>query len=169
MMVFFVIALLFGGIVGVIAEQKNRPFFPWAVYGACLFQIAIIHIAVIGDKEYDDRQLAGMGYKKCPACAEWVKNEAVLCKHCKTSLSDTASLVQEVTNGQPCRWCQTQYDMEKGNKCPACGGLQKHFLKENPLLLILIFCLISALIIVLSSVENQPNPPLSSTEETTSF
>ncbi|MFQ5589491.1 MAG: hypothetical protein ACE5F7_11710 [Nitrospiria bacterium] len=167
-----VIGMLLGAIVGVIAEQKNRPFFPWALYGFFFFFFAIIHIAIIGDKAYEDRQLAGMGYKKCSACAEMVAREAALCKHCGSALSENGESAQPgAASGRACRWCNHPYDVDKGNQCPACGGLQKHFLKDNPVLLVLIFCLVAAFLILLSQVENQSlaPPPASTTDENSGF
>lgn len=168
-----VIGMLLGGVVGLIAEQKNRSFFPWAIYGFFLFFFAIIHIAVIGDKAYEDRQLAGMGYKKCPACAEMVKNEAVICKHCRTVLESNASVKEPVRplgdSQNACRWCKIQpIDLDM-NKCPSCGGLQKHLLKDNPVLLVLIFCLAAAFLIAVTQLEQESFQPRPSSEETATF
>ncbi len=165
-----VIGILLGAVVGVIAEQKNRSFFPWAIYGFFFFFFAIIHIAVIGDKAYENQQLAGMGYKKCPACAEMIKSDAVVCKHCQVAISENGSFQKNPSKpGSSCRWCQHAYDLEEGNKCPSCGGLQRHFLKDNPVLLVLLFCLFAAVLMLLSQVENQSITPLPETEETAFF
>ncbi|MEC4678412.1 MAG: zinc ribbon domain-containing protein [Nitrospirota bacterium] len=154
-----VIGMLLGAAVGVIAEQKNRPFFPWALYGFFLFFFAIIHIAVIGDKAYEDDQLKGMAYKKCPACAEMVKNEAVFCKHCKTSLSPEISRAAPDVLPRPCRWCKQDLVDPEVNKCPSCGGLQRHFLKDNPMLMILLFCLMLAFFVMLNQAEVEVEAP----------
>ncbi len=173
-----IIGILLGGIVGVLAEQKNRQFFPWALYGFFFFFFAIIHIAVIGDKEYEDRQLEGMGYKKCPACAGMIHAEAIACKHCggtagsasPTEASHASEEVRTVSGDKgTCRWCKQTYVMTAGNKCPSCGGLQKHFLKDNPILLVLIFCLMLAFLVVLTQGSNEPLQPLSSPEELSTF
>ncbi len=165
-----IIGMLLGGVVGVIAEQKNRAFFPWAIYGFFFFFLAIIHIAVIGDKAYEDRQLEGMGYKKCPACAEMVKSEAVFCKHCRTSLSPNASSSESDAPKYPCRWCKQDLIKPEVNTCPACGGVQKHFLKDNPTLVLLLMGLIVAFFIMISQVEMEgPRPPVSSSDDLSSF
>ncbi len=165
-----VIGVLLGAIVGVIAEQKNRSFFPWAIYGFFFFFFAIIHIAILGDKAYENRQLEGLGYKKCPACAEMIQSDALFCKHCNVTISEDGAFQKNPPKpGQPCRWCQHEYDMEKGNICPACGGLQKHYLKDNPVLLVLLFCLIAAFLMLFSQVENQGPLPIPPTEDTASF
>ncbi len=146
-----IIGIILGAIVGVIAEQKNRSFFPWALYGFFFFFVAIIHIAVIGDKKYEDQDLKEMGYIKCPACAEMVRREASLCRHCKTTLQ-AGSPQPEAEPKTPgtvrsCRWCHQEYSGAHTNKCPYCGGLQIHFLRENRVLIALIICLLAAILV----------------------
>lgn len=146
-----IIGIILGAIVGVIAEQKNRSFFPWALYGFFFFFLAIIHIAAIGDKKYEDQGLEEMGYMKCPACAEMVKREASLCRYCKTSIqkgsSETEADAKTSGTVRSCRWCHQEYSGEHANKCPYCGGLQIHFLRENRILIALIFCLLAAILV----------------------
>lgn len=158
-----IIGIILGGIVGVIAEQKNRPFFPWAVYGFFFFFFAIIHIAIIGDKAYEDWQLNGMGYVKCSACAEMIRRDALICRHCKTTIgekptgteSSDASSTLEMGH---CRWCKAEIGGNYANRCPSCGGLQKHFLRDNPILMVLLFFLVAVFFIVLTQVSDEPLP-----------
>ncbi|MFQ5543856.1 MAG: hypothetical protein ACE5FY_05845 [Nitrospiria bacterium] len=171
-----IIGIISGAIVGVIAEQKNRPFFPWAIYGFWFFFVAIIHVAVIGDKSYEDAQLKGVGYVKCPACAEMVRQDASLCKHCKTPLAGKESNIertrQEQSTGktQFCRWCKQTFEGELGNKCPSCGGSQLHFLRDNPLLIALILCLLMAMFAMLAQTGGDAIlSPESTTEDTSEF
>ena len=54
------------------AEKKNRSFASWFWFAfLCSPFIAAICLLVSGD-----------GGKRCPKCAESVKPEAVVCKHC---------------------------------------------------------------------------------------
>lgn len=146
-----VIGIILGAIVGVIAEQKNRSFFPWALYGFFFFFVAIIHVAAIGDKKYEDQSLEEKGYMKCPTCAEMIRREASLCRHCKTTIQEGSPQTEadEKTPGvvRVCRWCHQEYSGERTNKCPYCGGLQIHFLRDNRILMVLIFCLLAAILV----------------------
>ena len=68
-----------------IAQTKGRSFWGWWIYALFLWPITLIHSVVIraDTKELEKRQIQS-GNKKCPACAEIIKAEAKLCKHCGT-------------------------------------------------------------------------------------
>ena len=68
-----------------IAQTKGRSFWGWWIYALFLWPITLIHSVVISadTKELEKRQIQS-GNKKCPACAEIIKAEAKLCKHCGT-------------------------------------------------------------------------------------
>jgi hypothetical protein len=165
-----IIGFISGGIVGVIAEQKNRKFFPWAIYGFLFFFLAIIHIAAIGDRKYEELELDKLGLIKCPGCSKRVSAESVVCQYCNADLpkgrveSTTFSgeHSESKASQQRCRWCQVQYKETYGNKCPSCGGMQIHLLRENPLLIALMLCLVFAIFLVLGRMENEPIPSDSS-------
>ena len=70
-----------------IAKNKGRSFGSWWVYGFLLFPIALIHsLAMSKDVEGLEAQAIASGNRKCPACAEMVKVEAIICKHCGSKL-----------------------------------------------------------------------------------
>ena len=67
--------LLLSVIPAYIAQTKGKSFGAWYVYGLFLLPITFVHSLIL---DRDDR--------KCPHCAELVKLEATVCKHCGSEL-----------------------------------------------------------------------------------
>jgi len=61
-----------------IAKKKGRDFTVWFFYGVALWIVALIHGIAMKDRS---------GHQ-CPMCKEWIKEEAVVCKHCKTNIAE---------------------------------------------------------------------------------
>ena len=81
--------LLLSVVPAYIAQTKGKSFGAWYVYGLFLLPIAFVHSLILGR---DDR--------KCPHCAELVKLEATVCKHCNSKLEahdplEVISMTQE--------------------------------------------------------------------------
>jgi hypothetical protein len=75
--------VLLGLIPAMIASSKGRSFIGWWIYGALLFLIALVHSLIIReDPDVTEKRLLEKGLVKCPSCAEAIKPEAVVCKHC---------------------------------------------------------------------------------------
>ena len=67
-------ALIIGLIPAAIAQSKGRNFVEWWIFGSALFIIALPAAFII--------KPIVKGVRKCPYCAELVKKEATVCKHC---------------------------------------------------------------------------------------
>lgn len=87
-MEFIFLILLIGLIPAMIARSKGKSFMLWWIYGALLFIIALVHSILMksNNANLEKRQLAE-GMKKCPKCAELVKQEATLCRFCNSEFT----------------------------------------------------------------------------------
>ncbi|MBI4683586.1 MAG: zinc ribbon domain-containing protein [Nitrospirae bacterium] len=76
----YVILLTIAGIMGsIIAIRKGRSPIWWFILCA-LFPLLIIVIALLPP-------MVSKGYtKRCPYCAEIIKEDAIVCKHCGREL-----------------------------------------------------------------------------------
>ena len=84
-MVMLVTAMLIGLIPAAIASSKGRSFLLWWLYGSLIFIVAIIHALIMKPVESE------VGGRNCPFCAERIKAEAIICKHCGRESEPQAS------------------------------------------------------------------------------
>lgn len=77
--------LLFAVAVGLLASTRGRSGFAWFLIAALLSPlIGFVFLLVTKDlaKTSESTVPAQNTHVRCPACAEWVMPEAVVCKHC---------------------------------------------------------------------------------------
>ena len=87
-MVFLLLAVLIGLVPAMIAAKKGRNFAIWWIYGSLIFIVALPHALLArGLNESVDAQQQAAGNVKCPHCAEWIRPEAKVCKHCGRDVS----------------------------------------------------------------------------------
>ena len=67
-------------VTGFLAANKGRSIFGWLVLGAMFGIFATIVLAFLSPNT------DGENFVKCPQCAEAIKAEAQVCKHCGNSL-----------------------------------------------------------------------------------
>ncbi len=86
-MEFLIIAVLLGLIPAVIARNKGHDFVRWWVYGALLFIVALPIVLIMKpNQEGLERLQKAEGMRKCPLCAEMIKVDAKVCRHCGRDL-----------------------------------------------------------------------------------
>jgi len=86
-MTYLFIAVLLGLAPAAIAHAKGGNFFLWWLYGAAIWIIAFPHALLMGaDNQALETKALAAGQKKCPDCAELIRQEAMVCRHCGLKL-----------------------------------------------------------------------------------
>lgn len=83
------------GIIGtLVMERKGRSGFGGFLLGLLLGPLGVIIALVLGSDQaaLDRRSIASGQQRKCPRCAELVKAEAIVCRHCG---ADLAAVVEQ--------------------------------------------------------------------------
>ena len=80
------IAVVLGLIPALIAKNKGKNFFLWWVFGFAFWIVAFPWSLIMkGDPDFIAQK---KGLVKCPHCFEWVKEEAIICKHCRRDMRE---------------------------------------------------------------------------------
>lgn len=86
-----IITVLIGLIPAFIASNKGKNFYLWWFFGFILWIVALPWALLMkGDPDFIAQK---NGLVKCPYCFEWIKPEAIICKHCRKDIRPTDKLV----------------------------------------------------------------------------
>jgi len=70
-----------------IASARGREFIAWWLYAIVLFPLAFLHaICLTPTRRSRDEAAAREGDERCPACREYVRASATLCRHCGSAI-----------------------------------------------------------------------------------
>ncbi|GGB07685.1 hypothetical protein [Agarivorans gilvus] len=89
-MIGVILWLVFAVCVGVLAANKGRSgigFFLISLILSPLIGLIITLVVSPVTEKVEAAAIESGTQKKCPKCAELVKNEAVICKHCQAELA----------------------------------------------------------------------------------
>ena len=118
-----VILGLLGLIPANIAKNKGKSFVTWWIYGTTLFFIALIHALLMkADAKKIEEDAISDGGRKCPFCAEVVKAEAKVCRHCQRDLPTLEKIVQNANSLGTCPNC-SKHILLGSARCDHCSAI----------------------------------------------
>lgn len=92
MAVWMVLWVVCGVIAAMIVADKGGNGVIGFLVGVLFGPLGIVAAFFLGDaKAKEAQQIAGGDSKKCPRCAELVKADALVCKHCGNDFAGTAA------------------------------------------------------------------------------
>ena len=77
--------LLFGALIGIAAAQRKGFSLVAGILGGVLLGPLALLMFFVSGVSSSDRN------RRCPYCAEWIRAEATICKHCRKDLPPVVS------------------------------------------------------------------------------
>ena len=99
----FIFWIILSVLVGVFASSRGRSgigHFFIALLLSPLIGALIILVLSQKTEKIEERAINNGNLKKCPSCAELVKNEAIICKHCNRQLPPPSSKLADTNNNK---------------------------------------------------------------------
>ena len=92
MIVYIVVWILIGVVVGLIAASRGRSFIGWGIYALLIWPVALVHLLCIGRTERGlERKARAEGRTRCPHCSEYIRREAKVCPCCRKDVGPAAT------------------------------------------------------------------------------
>jgi hypothetical protein len=84
-------SIIFGFFSSFIASEKNRDSISWFILGFLFSIVAVLALVAIPKVEQKPTgsQIMDLSKTVCPFCKEEILPDAILCKHCRSDLSET--------------------------------------------------------------------------------
>lgn len=113
---------VFAVVTTIIANTKGLSLGKWAAIGFILGPIGVIWVLVTAKDQsaLEGESLRSGKFKRCPFCAEVIKKEASVCKHCGGDQTKHPAPTQQKTFWV-CSKCNETTESAQ-NTCWSCGG-----------------------------------------------
>ncbi len=120
--------VLMGVLVASLARAKGRSFILWLIYGILIWPIALVHAIVLKDDATATarRSFSGISQKKCPSCAEYVNEQAAVCRYCghNFGLETRSQVSTNYESGNSFSYSSSDVKTWKCNKCGCTTNLE---------------------------------------------
>lgn len=115
-------SIIFSVVCYIVASTKGLALGKWAVIGFVLGPIGLIWVLVTekDDSMLEAKSLRSGQFKKCVFCAEVIKKDATLCKHCRGQQPSDFSKGSQKTYWV-CGKCNETTETVQ-NSCWSCGA-----------------------------------------------
>jgi hypothetical protein len=94
----FVLACLCGAVSGIIADRRGHSRNGGFWLGFLFGPVGVV-VALLQQPNQWELRRRNPAFGQCPACAEYVRNEAIKCRYCGSNLAPVAGLQPGILSG----------------------------------------------------------------------